>query len=115
MSGKYDEYIDCFVEGVKVFNERVFMCFLYEFNGNWYVWSGNKNGKVEGGFEKVIEVWKYVVDWFCKVGVDNVKWLWVFYGFFIDFLIEVWNVVVNYWLGDEYVDWIGFDGYNFYL
>ena len=114
LSGKHDAYIDRFAEGAKAFGERVLMRFLHEFNGNWYVWSGNKNGKAEGGPEKVIEVWKYVVDRFRKVGADNVKWLWVPHGPSTDLSTEAWNSVANYWPGDDYVDWIGLDGYNFY-
>jgi mannan endo-1,4-beta-mannosidase len=94
-------------------NERVLMRFLHEFNGNWYVWSGNKNGQAEGGPEKVVAVWKYVVDRFRKVGADNVKWMWVPHGPSTDRSEEAWNNVSNYWPGDDYVDWIGLDGYNF--
>jgi len=114
LTGKYDDYIDRFARDAKAVNERVLMRFLHEFNGNWYVWSGNKNGNVNGGPEKVVAVWKYVVDRFKKIGADNVKWLWVPHGPSTDLSTESWNNVSNYWPGDEYVDWIGLDGYNFY-
>ncbi len=114
LNGKYDEYIDRFAEDAKTFNKEVLIRFLHEFNGNWYVWSGNKNGKDNGGPEKVIAVWKYVVDRFNDKGADNVKWLWVPHGPSTDLSTEEWNNVSNYWPGSEYVDWIGLDGYNFY-
>lgn len=114
LAGKYDDYIDRFAEGAKTYNKEILMRFLHEFNGNWYVWSGNKNGKENGGPEKVIEVWKYVVDRFKAKGADNVKWLWVPHGPSTDLSTEAWNDVANYWPGDAYVDWIGLDGYNFY-
>ena len=114
LAGKYDDYIDQFARDAKAFNQRVLMRFLHEFNGNWYVWSGNKNGGADGGPEKVVAVWKYVVDRFRKIGADNVKWLWVPHGPSTDLSTEPWNNVSNYWPGDEYVDWIGLDGYNFY-
>ncbi|WP_297766135.1 glycoside hydrolase family 26 protein [uncultured Muriicola sp.] len=114
LAGKYDEYIDRFARDAKAFDQRVLIRFLHEFNGNWYVWSGNKNGNVEGGPEKVVAVWKYVVDRFKKIGADNVKWLWVPHGPSTDLSTEAWNDVSNYWPGDAYVDWIGLDGYNFY-
>jgi hypothetical protein len=114
LNGTYDDYIDRFARDAKAFNERVLIRFLHEFNGNWYVWSGNKNGNVNGGPEKVVAVWKYVVDRFKKIGADNVKWLWVPHGPSTDLSTESWNQVSNYWPGDAYVDWIGLDGYNFY-
>jgi hypothetical protein len=114
LNGKYDDYIDKFAKDAKAFNQRVLIRFLHEFNGNWYVWSGNKNGNINGGPEKVIQVWKYVVDRFRKIGADNVKWLWVPHGPSTDRSEESWNDVANYWPGDDYVDWIGLDGYNFY-
>ena len=114
LSGKHDAYIDQFALDVKAFNQRVLIRFLHEFNGNWYVWSGNKNGRENGGPEKVIAVWRYVVERFEAIGANNAKWLWVPHGPSTDLSIEAWNAVSNYWPGDDYVDWIGLDGYNFY-
>lgn len=114
LDGKYDAYIDRFAADAKAINKKVLIRFLHEFNGNWYVWSGNKNGKDNGGPEKVIAVWKYVVDRFKMQGADNVKWLWVPHGPSTDLVTDQWNDVSNYWPGDAYVDWIGLDGYNFY-
>lgn len=114
LAGKYDDYIEQFAQDAKTFNQRILMRFMHEFNGNWYVWSGNKNGGPEGGPEKVVEVWKYVVDKFRSVGADNVKWLWVPHGPSTDLSEEAWNNVSNYWPGSDYVDWIGLDAYNFY-
>ncbi len=73
---------------------------------NWYVWSGNKNGRENGGPAKVVAVWKYVVDKFREAGADNVKWLWVPHGPSTDLSTEAWNQLSNYWPGDDYVDWI---------
>jgi hypothetical protein len=114
LAGNYDAYIDQYAADARAFGGRVLIRFLHEFNGNWYVWSGNKNGGANGGPEKVVAVWKYVVDRFNQAGADNVKWLWVPHGPSIDLTTEPWNAVSNYWPGDEYVDWIGLDAYNFY-
>jgi hypothetical protein len=114
LAGEHDAYIDQFARDAKAFNRPVLMRFLHEFNGNWYVWSGNKNGREAGGPERVVAVWQYVVDRFRQVGADNVKWLWVPHGPSTDRSEEPWNKVENYWPGDDYVDWIGLDGYNFY-
>jgi hypothetical protein len=114
LAGQQDEYIDRFAEAAKAFGEPVLIRFLHEFNGNWYVWSGNKNGQADGGPEQVVAVWRYVVDRFKARGAENVQWLWVPHGPSTDRSEEAWNQVANYWPGNEYVDWIGLDGYNFY-
>jgi len=114
LQGKHDSYIDRFAENAMAFNHTVLIRFLHEFNGNWYVWSGNKNGQSEGGPDQVVAVWKYVVNRFKAKGAHNVKWIWTPHGPSIDMSTDPWNHVSNYWPGDEYVDWIGLDGYNFY-
>jgi len=114
LAGKYDAYITTFAKNAKEVNSKILIRFLHEFNGNWYVWSGNKNGAENGGPEKVVAVWKYVVDKFREVGADNVKWIWNPHGPSIDASEEEWNNIANYWPGSDYVDWIGMDAYNWY-
>jgi hypothetical protein len=77
LAGEHDDYIDEWAQGAKAFGQPLLMRFLHEFNGNWYVWSGNKNGRENGGPKRVVEVWRYVVDRFRAQGADNVLWLWV--------------------------------------
>jgi hypothetical protein len=114
LEGRHDAYIDQYAADARAFGGRVLIRFMHEFNGNWYVWSGNKNGGATGGPEKVVAVWKYVVDRFSEAGADNVRWLWTPHGPSIDLTLDPWNAVANYWPGDKYVDWIGLDAYNFY-
>jgi hypothetical protein len=114
LAGKYDGYIDRFASDAKSWGGEVLLRFLHEFNGDWYTWGGNKNGRENGGPEKVKQVWRYVVDRFRTVGADNVKWLWCPHGPTIDRSEEPWNALVNYWPGADYVDWHGMDAYNWY-
>ena len=48
------------------------------------------------------------------MGADNVLWLWVPHGPSIDRKEEPWNDIEHYWPGEDYVDWIGMDAYNWY-
>jgi len=114
LSGEHDAYIEKFANDAKAFQSDVLIRFLHEFNGNWYLWSGKKNGAENGGPQKVVAVWKYVVDKFKVLGADNVKWIWNPHGPSIDISNESWNQLANYWPGDSYVDWIGMDAYNWY-
>lgn len=114
LAGKHDGYIKKFAQDAKNFDDEILIRFLHEFNGNWYLWSGNKNGRENGGPQKVVEVWKYVVDIFRAQGANNVKWIWNPHGPSIDVSEETWNNIEQYWPGKNYVDWIAMDAYNWY-
>ena len=114
LAGRYDAYIDQFARDAKAWGDEILLRFLHEFNGDWYTWSGNKNGRENGGPEKVKLVWRYVVDRFRAAGALNVKWIWCPHGKTIDRSEEAWNDLLNYWPGADYVDWHGMDAYNWY-
>ncbi|MAJ98821.1 MAG: hypothetical protein CMD07_06125 [Flavobacteriales bacterium] len=114
LEGKHDKYLNKFANDVKKYNGNILIRPLHEFNGNWYLWSGFKNGKNKGGPDKVVSVWRYVVDIFIKNQVSNVKWVWNPHGPSIDMTKDNWNKISNYWPGDDYVDWIAMDAYNWY-
>ncbi len=114
LAGKYDSYITTFATAAKNYGGMVLIRFLHEMNGNWYVWGGPKNGGQNGGPAKVVSVWRYVVDKFRAVGADNVKWVWCPHGPTGDVPTAPWNDITNYYPGDNYVDWLGFDQYNWY-
>jgi beta-mannanase len=114
LGGKYDQYIDTFAAAAKSYDDVVMIRFLHEFNGNWYVWGGAKNGAAKGGPEKVKKVWQYVVDRFRAVGATKVQWVWCPHGPTKDVPTDSWNDIAAYWPGENYVDWLGMDAYNWY-
>jgi beta-mannanase len=79
-------------------------------NGNWYPWSGAQNGGATGGPAKYVAAYKHVHDVFVAEGALNVQWIWCPDN--ADVPNETWNHWTAYYPGDSYVDWIGFDGYN---
>lgn len=108
-NGTCDGYIDRFTESTKNLKKDILIHFLHEFNGNWYVWSGNKNGQANGGPAQVVTAWKYLVARFKAKDADNVKWVWTPHGPSIDWSEAQWNKVSNYWPRDDYGDWICLD------
>lgn len=114
LEGKHDAYIKQFAQDARAYGGKVMIRFLHEFNGNWYLWGGKKNGADKGGPAKVVAVWKYVVEKFRAEGADNVKWIWCPHGPSPDLSPEGWNDIRNYWPGSDYVDWFGLDAYNWY-
>ncbi len=114
LEGAYDEYIDRFAKDGAEWGGDVYIRFLHEFNGNWYIWSGNKNGRENGGPEKVAKVWRYVVDRCRAQGAENFIWVWCPHGPSIDVSTESWNELKAYWPGEDYVDWHAIDAYNWF-
>ncbi len=72
-------------------------------NGNWYPWS------VGSTPAEYVLAWHHVHDIFSNKSLDatHLQWIWsVNYGDVGSYKAE------EYWVGDNYVDWLGIDGYN---
>ncbi len=102
-AGKYDAYIKRFAG--KCGNEPLFIRFAHEPNSDWYGWSGVKSGPA--GY---IKAFRRVKDAFLGQGNSSVKFIFSVNG--EDVPAEPWNRFENYYPGDEYVDIIGLDVYN---
>jgi len=111
-AGACDTYIRAFARGMKARPERFILRFAFEMSllDSKY-WPGyfGQNGT------DFIAMWRHVHDLFKAEGVTNVEWLWA-PGFDSNPRPSVlpWNDLHNYYPGDDYVDWVGPDGYNFY-
>lgn len=103
LTGSYDEYIDDFARSIKNIPGEVFLRFAHEANGDWYPWSGPVIG-----YDKYIRICRYVKDRFVLSGVTNVKWVFAVNNESAFGHDAVWKC----YPGDQYVDIIGFDGYN---
>lgn len=121
INGTYDNYIKSFANGAKTFAKPLFIRLGHEFNGDWYTYGGANNGggtlngfgdptKADGP-ERFIAAYKHVHDLFVGQGVTNIVWIWCLNNGSSP--TAAWNVPEAYYPGDDYVDWIGFDGYNF--
>jgi mannan endo-1,4-beta-mannosidase len=101
-AGEQDEYITRFATAVRTLNVPIVMTFGHEMNGGWYSWGATRNKA--GDF---VAAWRHVHDLFGTADATNVIWAWT---------PNVINPVPRVKLeplypGDEYVDWIGIDGY----
>jgi beta-mannanase len=123
--GLYDEYIASWAAGMVTFGKPVLLRFGHEMNGDWYAWSGFKNGgAIKDGFgdpavadgpERFVAAFRYLHDAFVEQGADNVLWVWCPNASFeaMQNSLGEWNNAAAYYPGDAYVDWLCFDGYNF--
>ncbi|MDD5383068.1 MAG: sugar-binding protein [Candidatus Margulisbacteria bacterium] len=107
IDGKWDGYIRSWAKSVKEFGQPVFLRVGHEFNMEGYPWGIVNNDKDPDIY---IKAYRRIVDIFRKEGADNARWIWAPMNY--SFPDESWNDWVKAYPGDNYVDWIGFDGYN---
>ena len=72
-------------------------------NGNWYPWSMGSTPA------EYVLAWHHVHDMLSSKGLDptRVQWIWSVGA------IDVGQYTAEeYWVGDDYIDWLGIDGYN---
>jgi len=124
LDGNYDDYIDSWANGLRDFGKPVLLRFGHEMNGDWYPWSGiaNGGGNTDGygdpnladGPERFVDTYRYIHDRFRENGAENVLWVWCLNAPFdaMTHALGDWNHAAAYYPGDDYVDWLGFDGYN---
>ena len=105
--GFYDQYLSNYAAAVRKFGTTIAISFAHEMNGNWYTWGppGN-NGIGRTQPSVVVAAWRQIHNVFEAAGATNVIWLWT---------PNVWYSVspplVDYYPGNNYVTWVGIDGY----
>ncbi len=106
-----DDHIRELATRTRNYGGPIMLRFAAEMNGNWFSWSGTK---VSNGPETFVNVWRKIHKIFADVGATNVAWVWApnaesHPGGQDPTAPNSWR---NYYPGDEYVDWVGIDGYN---
>lgn len=108
ISGKYDAYIKKYGEAIASFGKPIILRFAHEFNGDWYPWSIADDKIVPAS--TYVDAFRYVNKKIKEAGGTNARWAWA---------PNATNGAKNsqrledYYPGDNYVDLIGMDGYNF--
>jgi beta-mannanase len=101
--GDYDEYLRGWALELAAWPSPVYLRFAHEFNGTWYPWT-----PVGGTPATVyIDAWRHVHRVFGAEGADNVRWIWS-----PSVALPGTGALANWYPGDEYVDVLGVDGYN---
>lgn len=110
LAGTYDDVFHQRAQGLRDLHVDILLRWGHEMNGNWYPWAGASNGGANGGPAKYIAAYRHVHDLFVADGATNVYWVWC--PLVADVPAESWNHWTNYYPGDDYVDWVGLDAYN---
>lgn len=100
INGDWDEYISSFAQEIKEYGNPVILIPFEEMNGDWYPWSISKNNNSS---EKHIEAYRHIHDLFNDA--LNVKFGWT--------INADSEFISSSYPGDEYVDYVGLDGFNF--
>ncbi|MCH8966254.1 MAG: hypothetical protein IID43_01120 [Planctomycetes bacterium] len=102
-TGEYDDFFRQWAKDAKADGRPVLLRFGFEFNGNWFTWSGDP--------KSYVAAWRRVHGIFAGVGANNVQWVWA------PNIVSCPNTPENdmhrYYPGDAYVHWVALDGYNF--
>ena len=102
-AGKYDSYFRKEADAVRGLGMTVMIRFAHEMNLLSSDWGPNKAGNSGSAY---IDAWRHLVSVFRDEGANNVQWVWapnVDYG---------GRPFSQFYPGDEWVDYVGLDGYN---
>jgi len=103
VQGKYDEFFRTWARAAREDGKRVLLRFGFEMNGEWFSWSGDP--------DLFKEAWRRVHAIFREEKAKNVEWVWAPNILSVPKTPE--NGMHRYYPGDEVVDWVALDGYNF--
>ena len=106
-SGEWDNFIRTYAKDVKKWGKLVFIRTAHEFNIEGYPWCVVNNGKNP---KKYVDAFRRIHDIFKSEGAVNAKFVWC--PMRESWPQEKWNDMNLAYPGDQYVDWIGIDGYN---
>lgn len=105
LDGEFDGYIDQFAQGIKDLGLPLVIRLDQEMNADYYPWSDTMSYNQRGEY---VQMWRYVVDRFRAVGADQyVIWHWTPNR--VDDIPQ--KQIASFYPGDDYVDWVGVDGY----
>ncbi|MCC6313134.1 MAG: hypothetical protein IT337_03915 [Thermomicrobiales bacterium] len=103
--GDHDAYVQRWATGLAAYGGPVLLRFAHEMNGNWYPWGARVNGNTPEHFK---DAWAHIWDIFADAGATNVARVWS--------PNVVWDQASDFtpfYPGDNAVDWVALDGYNF--
>jgi hypothetical protein len=98
--GKQDAQIRAWAKAAKQWAHPFFLVPWWEMNGNWFSW---------GQSPDFVAAWRHFHDLVEAEGATNVTWTWVPNILWHD---DPLSGLSPYYPGAAYVDWTGFDGYN---
>lgn len=116
LNGEYDVFLTSFAKAAKQWGKPLIIRFAHEMNLERYHWGTEREAYGPQSPEIYKRLFRYVVSVFRKAGASNVLWAFCPNS---ESLPNVsfdpqasWNEVAHYYPGDDVVDVLGADGYN---
>jgi beta-mannanase len=104
-AGDFDPYIRRAAREAAAYGQPFLLRFAHEMNGTWYQW-----GAIPGNSpEAFVAMWRHVVSIFREEGALNVRWVWAPNVYSPG---SAARPFAPYYPGDEWVDYVALDGYN---
>lgn len=110
VTGNYDAYLKRFARESRQFGKPYLIRFAHEMNLARYHWGGDSQEFGPDSTVKYRAMFRHIVEVFRSEKVTNVSW--VFCPNNESAPAESWNKIASYYPGDDVVDVIGLDGYN---
>ena len=107
LSGRYDSYIRSVARTLASLPIKIYLRPLHEMNGNWYPWCGTVNGNTP---VELVPAWHHLRKLFMQEHATDIAWVWSPYASSYPACPE--NGLSAYYPGDDAVDLMGLDGYN---
>ena len=119
LAGNFDSQLTQWAIDASNLNFPILVEFGTEVNGNWFPWNGEFNGGNETSYgdpnladgpERFRDAYRHIIDICNANGADNITWF-----FHVDAYSSPetdWNIMENYYPGDNYIDWLGLSVYG---
>jgi hypothetical protein len=101
-AGRWDSLLLKRARSCRDFGGTIYLRWAPEFNGEWNPCYGRPR--------EFVAAWRHMVALFRSAGTRNVKWVWC--PFAVQGKRQPADEWRRYYPGDEFVDWVGMDGYN---
>jgi beta-mannanase len=105
--GAFDDYLQRWARVVAAYGKPVYLRPMHEMNVTWYPWGGTVNGNTP---ELYVAAWQRIRTIFRAAGASNVCWVWSPNAEDVPATSE--NALERYYPGDDAVDVLALDGYN---
>lgn len=116
LNGGYDNYLKTFAKGIKSWGKPVIIRFAHEMNLERYHWGTGRDDYNSKSPQIYKKMFQYVISSLKKEGADNVIRAFCPNAESVPNTSykadAAWNRINSYYPGDEYVDILGIDGYN---
>lgn len=117
-AGAFDSYLETWAERLAEWlagpdgqlgttdDRRLYLRFAHEMNGDWYPWSPAVGRATPTTY---IEMWRHVHECIMREGIqsEHIEWIWC-----VNHVDVGEYSAAELYPGDEYVDWVGVDGFN---